>query len=219
MTFGRAARATRPLAGLGALALALALGACGTIGNPFEAIGGGIPPPDEFQVIQYDPLVVPESYDLPEPRPGTPSPRAPDPERDAVAAILGPGAVRAASSEPSAGEQVLLSSADAASASSEIRVQLEQDEARAEASEEYEAPLLWELFGLGGDEEPDIDESQLIDPVAEAERLQREGVVTPVDPDAAARAAAAEEEEDRPAPERIDRIPNNRIGPGMTPAF
>ena len=220
MSFRRAARAAgRMTRGPGLALAALALGGCDTIGDPLEQFGAGIPPPDEFQVMEYEPLVVPESYDLPEPRPGTPSPRAPQPERAAVATLLGPAAAEARAAEPSPGEQVLLSSADAASASSDIRVQLERERERAEASDEYEPPTIWELFGLGGgdDEGADVDESELIDPVAEAERLRTQGVATPVDPEAAAR--TEEEAEPEEEPMVFDRVPNNRIGPPPEPRF
>lgn len=222
MRFGQAARLAGRMAGPAGLAVALGLlAACGKVGNPFEALGGRIPPPDEFQVIQYEPPVVPETYTLPEPRLGEISPRAPRPEQEAVEALLGPGAARAVAAEPSTGEQILLSSAGAASASSEIRVQLEEERRKTEASETYVPPTLWELFGFGSDEAA-IDETQVIDPQAEAERLQAAGVATPVDPDAAARAAAAAEEEELRAkrPKRVfDRTPNNRLGPPPTPAY
>lgn len=203
MTFGRAtcgaSRTGRRTAGLAALALVLATGGCDTVGNPFEALGAGIPPPDEFQVIQYEPLVVPGSYELPEPQPGARSPRAPDPDRQAKAALLGPGAVAAEAAGPSAGERVLLSSANAASASENIRIELEEERTRAAARDEYEAPLIWELFGFGGDDATeDVDESELVDPVAEAERLRRAGIATPVDPEAEARAAEEQETEREP---------------------
>ena len=201
-------------------ALALVAG-CDRVGNPLEVFGGGVPPPDEFQVIEYEPLVVPETYSLPEPTPGAPSPRAPNPQQEAVTALLGPGAARATAAGPSAGEQRLLASADAATASGDIRVQLEQDR-QAQSEGPYEPPTLWELLGFGGDED-DIDETQVIDPDTEAERLQAQGIATPVDPDSAERAArlAAEEAEEalRPPPEPLDRRPNNRIGPAPQPAF
>ena len=229
MRFARAARLAGWIRGgrarLGVpagLAAVLALMAgCDRVGNPFEAFGTGVPPPDEFQVIQYEPLVVPETYSLPEPTPGAPSPRAPRPQQEAVAALLGPGAAQAQAAGPSPGEERLLASADAASASGDIRVQLEQDR-QAEPEGPYEPPTVWELLGFGSGEE-EIDETQVIDPETEAERLQAQGIATPVDPDAAERAAreAAEaaEEAARPAPEPIDRRPTNRIGPEPEPAF
>lgn len=204
----------------GLLAAAALAAGCDRVGNPFEALGGGVPPPDEFQVIQYEPLVVPETYNLPEPTPGAPSPRAPNPQQEAVTALLGPGAAQAAAAGPSPGEQRLLASADAATASGDIRVQLEQDRQSATAGGEYEPPTIWELLGFGSGEEQ-VDETQIIDPDTEAERLQAQGIATPVDPDAAERAAreAAEAAEPRPEREVIDRRPTNRIGPEPEPAF
>ena len=167
----------------GLTAMLLALPACDTFGSPLETLGIRIPPPDEFQVIARKPLVMPVSASLPEPRPGAPSPLDPDPHRDAIEALFGTsGSPAAGAIGPSAGERVLLSSANAA-ASSEIRVLLEEERLQEEVAKPYQAPSLSELFG-GGDEQ--IDESEMLDPVAESQRLQREGYVTPVDPEAAA---------------------------------
>ena len=182
MTIKRAARIAGP-AGLAVMLLALS--ACGTIGNPLEALGARIPPPDEFQVIARKPLVMPAAATLPEPRPGAPSPLDPDPHRDALQALFGiSGSPVVDTIEPSAGELVLLSSANAAAASSEIRVQLEEERIQEEAAKPYEPPSLGEL--LSGRKSEKLDESELLDPVAESQRLQREGYVTPVDPNAAA---------------------------------
>lgn len=217
MSFGKTGRrACRAAAAVGAGALMLGLGGCGQFGDPLDALGASIPPPDEFQVMRYEPLVVPGSYTLPEPQPGAASPRAPRPNEAAIAALLGPEAAQAAAAEPSPGEQALLSSAAATTAAPEIRVQLEEDKRQAAASKAYEPPTIWELFGFGGDGES--DEAELIDPLTEAERLQAEGILTPVDPEAAARAP---EEETAPeeTPEPIDRRPTNRLGPPPEPAF
>ncbi len=120
-------RAVRLAGPIGMTAMLLALSACG---NPLEALGAKIPPPDEFQVIATKPLVMPATAALPDPRPGAPSPLDPDPHREAVQALLGTSASPVEStSPPSAGEQILLSSANAAAASSEIRVQLEEETA------------------------------------------------------------------------------------------
>ena len=217
---GRVTRRIRGRSGTPALwATALAAGAvllsgCDRIGSPLEALGGRVPQPDEFQVIQYEPPVVPETYSLPEPQPGAPSPRAPKPEQEAIAALYGPGATRAAAAEPTPGEQELLASAGAAAASEEIRVQLEQDR-QARPDEPYEPPTIWELLGFGGDEE-EIDETQVIDPDTEAARLQAQGIPTPVDPEAeerAAREAAEEAEAAEPEPRPVDRRQDERLGP------
>jgi hypothetical protein len=187
MTIRMAARIAGPA---GLTAMLLAVPACDTIGNPLEALGARIPPPDEFQVIPREPLLMPASASLPDPRPGAPSPLDPDPHRDALQALFGSrGSPVVETIEPSAGELVLLNSANAAATSSEIRVQLEEDRIQEEAAKPYSPPSLGEL--LGGSKGEKLDESELLDPVAESQRIQREGFVTPVDPN-----AAAEEEEE-----------------------
>jgi hypothetical protein len=191
----------------GLTALLLSLPACDTVGNPLEAIGARIPPPDEFQVIAHKPLVMPAAATLPEPRPGAVSPLAPDPHRDAMQALLGTsGSTVVSTVEPSAGEQVLLSSANAAASSSEIRVQLEEERIQEEAAKPYEPPSVGELLGQSGDEK--LDESELLDPVAESQRLQREGYVTPVDPNAAPEV----EEEEVPHIDETLEYPTGRPG-------
>ena len=185
-------RAVRIAGPVGLTAMLLALSACGTIGSPLEALGAKIPPPDEFRVIARKPLEMPATATLPVPRPGAPSPLDPDPHRDALQALMGiSGSPVVTTIEPSAGEQVLLSSANAAAASSEIRVQLEEERIQDEAAKPYAPPSLSELLGMSGGEK--LDESELLDPVAESQRLQREGYLTPADPN-----AAVEEEEEAP---------------------
>lgn len=184
MTVRRAVR----MSAAGSLAAAvLAVAGCGgNIGNPIQALTGEIAPPDEFQVMAHKPLQMPVSAELPEPRPGAPSPLDPDPHRDARAALLGTSGAQVvpAAAAPSPGEQVLLTSADAAAASSEIRVQLESERIAAEANKPYSPPSLGEL--LSGGSEKKVDESEALDPVAESQRLQREGLQSPSDPQAVA---------------------------------
>jgi hypothetical protein len=197
-------RAVRIAGPAGLTAMLLAVPAC-------DMIGVSIPPPDEFQVIAHKPLVMPASATLPEPRPGAPSPLDPDPHRDAQRALFGTSSIPVVSTiEPSAGEQVLLSSANAAAASSEVRVQIEQDRIQEEAEKPYEPPSVAELLGLGGGEK--LDESELLDPVAESQRLQREGYVTPVDPNMAADVDA----EEVPHIGDILEYPPNRPGSPIT---
>jgi hypothetical protein len=176
----RANRAIRIAAPLGLAAMLLALTACGR-GDTLERLGLRIPPPDEFQVIEHKPLVVPPSATLPEPHPGAASPLDPDPHRDAKQALFGTGGGSVvASVPPSPGEQVLLNAADASVASNDIRVQLTKDKAETAANKPYEPPNLGELFG--GRKKEKIDEAEVLEPQAEAERLQRKGVATPVNP-------------------------------------
>jgi len=171
----------------GMLAALLALAACSTIGSPLEAIGAKVPPPDEFQVMTHKPLQMPGTLDLPEPRPGAASPLDPNPQQDAMVALLGTtGSPAVTGAAPSSGEQVLLSSANAAATSSAIRVQLEEDKIAEKTSKPYEPPSLGELLGLTASGSEKLDEKELIDPLAESQRLQREGLPAPVDPNAAA---------------------------------
>jgi hypothetical protein len=181
---------------IGLTALLLTAAACDSGGNPLEAITGTIPPPDEFQVMANKPLIMPTAGTLPEPRPGAASPLFADPHQDARQALLGNSdSVVVGSAAPSSGEAVLLASANAASASSEIRVQLEQEKIDRETNKPYEAPSLFGIFGASNGEK--LDESTLLDPAVEARRLQGEGKTTPVDPN-----AAAEVGETRPPPDK-----------------
>jgi hypothetical protein len=188
MVLNRAVKLAGPA---GATAILLALAACGTIGNPLEALGAKIPPPDEFQVITHKPLMMPPSADLPEPRPGAASPLDPDPHSDALVALLGArGSKVAADAAPTTGEQALLASANAAAVSSEIRVQIEQDKIAEKSGKDYQPPSLAELVGFGTSEKK-LDESELLDPAVEARRLQSAGQLTPVDPNATVEASEA----------------------------
>lgn len=198
----------------------LALAGCSGSQSPLEAISPKLPPPDEFQVVTHSPLEMPASLSLPEPTPGAPSPRDPQPQREAIAALLGNTGSRVVSdASPSAGEQVLLSSANAAATSSEIRVQLEEDKIAEKTNKPYEPPSLGALLGLTASESEKLDEKELIDPLTESQRLQREGVATPVDPNAeAAKPETASSRNTEPAPS--SRRPDNKIvhegtGPAM----
>ncbi|HSF93508.1 MAG TPA: DUF3035 domain-containing protein [Thermohalobaculum sp.] len=174
----------RRLGRAGMVLAVLTLAGCGTFGNPLKAIRGNIPPPDEFQVIARKPLQMPAGTDLPEPTPGVASPLDPDPHADAVRALLGESAAAGGqSAATSPGEGALLTSADAAAASSEVRVQLEEDKVQSAKKKPYKPPTLAELLGFS-DGKPKVDEKELLDPVAESQRLQTEGVVAPADPDA-----------------------------------
>ena len=210
---------TRPSRRVGQAAAAIALLAllgCDRIGNPFVVLGSKPPAPDEFQVIAREPLRMPATVALPEPRPGAPSPLDPNPNRDAVVALLGTDAApRGAGS--SRGEQALLSAADVAASNPEIRQTLAEEGERGAGNEPYEPPSIFELLGAY-----DAPPEDVIDPAEEARRLQREGVAAaPIDPDD--RPAVEEEvpvEEPSPYPEvGSDRRPNNRPLSTVEPAF
>ena len=212
----RAGHRTGRRVGQAAAALALlALLGCDRIGNPFVVLGSKPPAPDEFQVLARKPLRMPASAALPEPRPGAPSPLDPDPNRDAIVALLGTNAAPRATGV-SGGEQALLSAADVAASNPEIRQTLaeERDGGR---NEPYEPPSIFEL--LGTYEAPPED---VIDPGEEARRLQREGVAAaPIDP-ADRPVVEAEEQVEEPSPYPAvanDRRPNNRPLSTVEPAF
>jgi hypothetical protein len=194
-----------PAAGLPALLVAGLLGLAGCSSNdPIKAIGAVPPPPDEFQVVPRKPLVVTASANLPTPVPGMPSPLEPDPYLDAETALAASHQTEAAgeagdseeqeqaislpatavSVSPSAGEQILLRSANASATRSDIRVQIEADRVAGEESKPYEAPTIVELFA-GRDESID-DPDAVLAPIAEAQRLQKEGDWSPSDPEARA---------------------------------
>ncbi|MEM9782486.1 MAG: DUF3035 domain-containing protein [Pseudomonadota bacterium] len=171
---------------------AVALGACGQIGNPLEVFAQA-PAPDEFMVISRAPLQVPaevqEKRDasLPRPQPGAPSPLNPDPVSAAESALLGDGTGRNDASVPSTGEAALLAAAAREREPDlDVRAALEADAraaAEAEANAPYQPPTLIEL--LSGDDS-DGDPETLVDPIAESRRLQRTGVPAPSDPASAA---------------------------------
>lgn len=170
---------TRPMHSLlpaGLVVVATLLAGCDRIGNPLEALGRRAPPPDEFAVIKRKPLIVPPSAALPVPQPGAPSPLDPTPERDAQIVLLGRPAGPAAG-PATAGETALLRGADAAAASGDVRVQLSLD--ATQQSGEYRPPTVLELLGF---EEDGLDAAERLDPVAESQRLQRQGVYAPTDP-------------------------------------
>ena len=168
------------------LAAAMTVASCDTIGNPLEVIGGKRSSPDEFAVLARKPLQMPRTTSLPEPRLGERSALEPDPEADAVTALMG-GPVSQSNEPASAGEAALLSAANASQEQSEIRNVLALDEQSSESGGEYTPPSVFELFS---DDGPSVPQGELIDPTAESQRLQVEGVApTPVDPRAEPEAA------------------------------
>jgi hypothetical protein len=204
---------------LGAAATAIALVAlagCDSIGSPFEVLAVKRPAPDEFQVIARDPLRMPASVTLPEPRPGAPSPLDPNPSRDAAIALLGAPA-RPVAGAAGSGEQALLAAADASAGNPEIRTILAAE--REAGSGEYEPPTIWELFGASSG--PEVDPAEVIDAAAESRRLQTEGVAAaPIDPNDL---PETEEPAEAPSPYPaigVDRRPQNKLpSSGTTPAF
>lgn len=172
----------RARAALASVAL-VALAGCSAIGNPFEVLSQKKKTPDEFAVLARGELRMPPSLGasvLPEPRPGAPSPLEPDPQREAILALTGSGVAPGApaSVQVSRGEAALLDAANVAAASPDIRVQLARDTTELAATKPFEPPTLWELFGFGSGS--GADKATLLDPAAEARRLQTGGQPAPV---------------------------------------
>lgn len=155
------------------------IAACDAITGPLDAITSKPPAPDEFAVLSRKPLQMPSSVSLPEPRLGEKSALEPDPANDAIVALLGQSAV-SGTQPASRGETALLSAANAASEQVEIRRILEEETRAAEEDQPYAPPNILDLFGSDGER---VDPGTLINPGAEARRLQADGVAAaPIDP-------------------------------------
>lgn len=162
---------------LGAVAMGIA--GCESIGNPLEAIGVDRSSPDEFAVLARKPLQMPASLALPEPRLGEVSKLEPDPNSDAIVALLGQRAP-VDTARVSAGETALLSAANASQEQREIRSILASEAEREDDSGAYEPPTLLELFSS---DPSGVSADELIDAATEARRLQTQGVsAAPIDP-------------------------------------
>ncbi|MEM6489605.1 MAG: DUF3035 domain-containing protein [Pseudomonadota bacterium] len=225
---GRAPRGRRVRAAVAACTLAVVLAGCERIGDPLEAMGVRPPAPDEFMIAKRDPLVVPPGVagttpaPLPRPTPGAPSPLNPVPQADAIAALRGAGVPAAgagvagtgfAAAPVSAGEAALIGAAASARDPS-IRDTLVAEARAAEVAEAegpYQPPTVLELLSLSDEDEEAPDPETLIDPVAESQRLQREGVRTPNDP-----TAVAELEEEAEAPPALPAVGRDRKRPDVT---
>ncbi|MEM7213499.1 MAG: DUF3035 domain-containing protein, partial [Pseudomonadota bacterium] len=151
------------------------------------------------------PLKMPGSIALPEPRLGERSALEPDPETDAIVALLGQSAV-SRTQPASQGETALLSAANAASEQVQIRRILEEETRAAEENKPYEAPSIFDFFTDDGEK---VDPETLINPASESRRLQAEGVAAaPIDPTALPEGAL---EEDKPVREEIPFDPKRGI--------
>lgn len=185
---------TRAIRALALSVPVLAMAACGS-NNPFAALTQKPPAPDEFSVLSRKPLQMPSSVALPEPRLGERSALEPDPNTDAIVALLGKSAVNRVQ-PASAGEGALLSAANAAAEQTAIRRILAEETRAAEEDTPYEAPSLFDLFD---DDGKTLDPEELINPAAESRRLQSEGIAAaPTDPAALppeSASASSEEEE------------------------
>jgi len=177
------------------------LAGCGRLGSPIDALGGDRPAPDEFRVVTRKPLNMPASINLPEPRPGERSPLEYDPHGDAAIALTGKR-IATGATEAGPGEAALLAATNANANNAAVNTRLVAAEAAATANKPYVPPTVLEMLNLGGQSEKEI-----LDPNAEARRLQSDGV-----------AAAPVNPADRPAPAATD---DDYVSPGeqFDPAF
>lgn len=162
---------------LAVLIAVMGVSGCERLGNPIDVLTGKRASPDEFQVLARKPLRMPGALTLPEPRLGETSPLEPDPQTDAVIALLG-APVAVSSTAGGAGERALINAATASTAGLDVRA-VEQTERAVDANQPYKAPLITDVLeGNDGASDPDA-----LDPAAEARRLQTEGLApAPIDP-------------------------------------
>ena len=154
-------------AGIGALALALTLGACE--GGLSESLGLGKNAPDEFSVVRSAPLTLPPDYTLRPPQPGAPSTNEAPLREQAEAALLSeagdPPVGDTAPASATEGEAALIEQAGATDVDPRIR-QIVDREASGYASEDesfVKSLLFWQEAEPPG---------EVVDAEAEAERLR-----------------------------------------------
>lgn len=149
-------------AAMSAVAVILALSACGGQTNVRKSLGLIGEGPDEFTVVKRKPLTMPENLEataLPTPQPGAPNLVDPRPLRDAQLALQGDA--MEASEAPSAAETAFVAAAGADQADDAVREAMRQ----VDDSDEL---ILNRMLGIGR------DRGDTLDPAAEADRLAQE---------------------------------------------
>lgn len=160
------------------LALIL-VAACGNTDRPLRDLRSASGGPDEFAVIPYDPLEIPETRTLPTPTPGGTNRADPTPNADAIRALGGSPAAQVAGGIP-AGDAALVTQARRYGASATIRAELAAaDEARLNRARTSN------IFNpLGRDRYFPAYSRDALDAFAELERLRAAGIAVPVPPPA-----------------------------------
>jgi hypothetical protein len=162
-------RVGRSGARLAAGAVLLGLAACS--GTVQENLGMGKNVPDEFQVVRRAPLTLPPDYSLRPPTPGAPPPAAQDTATQAREILTGQPAP-APDTRQSAGEVALLAQSSVQAAPG-IRQTLV-----AEDSELLNIDASRFLFILNFQRKAMEPKPNVLDPVAEAQRLKAAGTST-----------------------------------------
>jgi hypothetical protein len=154
----------------GLTAAALALGGCQSFN---QAIGLEKTIPDEFTVVSSAPLAIPPDYSLRPPRPGAAPTQEVSPTDQAKQTIFragNPDAQLPGADQRTAGENLLLEQAGAASASPDIRQTLAR-EAKSDEGPINESFVDKLLFWRGPSNQPG-PANQVIDPTQEAQHLK-----------------------------------------------
>ena len=165
-------RHMRCLTAIGVLAIAAILAGCGENGvrRQLGLLNQG---PDPFTALPNEPIVIPETNELPVPDAGAASPVRPDPIRLAREVLD----TEAPGTGPMSGtERRLLALLGAENPDPRIRALLGSEvEAREDDGTLLgSTPIVHRIFGI---EERRARRTQAIDPADELERLRREGII------------------------------------------
>ena len=171
-------RHRRGLTAIGILAMAAVLAGCGDNGvrRQLGLLNQG---PDPFTALPNEPIVMPETNELPAPDASAPSPVRPDPIRLAreVLDTEAPG-----TGPPSGTERRLLALLGAENPDPGIRALLggEVEPSEDDGTLLGRTPLVHRVFGI---EARRVRRTQAINPGDELERLRREGIIRSPDPE------------------------------------
>lgn len=146
--------------------IAVSVAGCSSVRR---AVGAERVRPDEFRVVTMAPLEVPPEYNLRPPRPGEPRPQDFASNDAARVALLGER--NSAENPASQGERALVARTGGAQADPNIRAIVDAEAAGIIRRRRGFANRV--LFWTGGD---NADESNPINAVSEAERMEREEV-------------------------------------------